>query len=240
MWTSVASAIYWRRGRGNMWVYNDQLTYSYMRNLAGITEYLGVSTAGGAWTEYVLGGSLNGLTRHFTNQGTVDVYATAGVSDLMGYFAIGGGVFSAVCSTAVPATVWDRNGNINRFMPDPNDLSSLRFVPNLTGAGHLYTTGDKFVTYTDQGRLDIGTNPGPVNRVVSTIADRVNADYSDAILYGSNDPDVGNEHTIYAADGDTDITPEGKSGAHPDTGVDSIHYLADGPTWRGIQAVPGT
>jgi hypothetical protein len=106
--------------------------------------------------------------------------------------------------------------------------------------GHLITTSDKFQTYTDQGRLDIGTIPGPVNRVVSVIADIVNESDFDVILYGSNDAAAGNEHSIYAAYGSADITPEGKSGAHPDTGVDSIHYLAGGPCRRGIQAVPGT
>ncbi len=122
------------------------------------------------------------------------------------------------------------------FMPNPSDASALRFVANYSAfEGHLITTADKFQTYADQGRLDIGTNPGPVNRVVHSIADTVNAGDYDMILYGSNDAAVGNEHSIFAAYGDTDITPVGKSGANPDTGVDSIPRTAGGPCQRGIQ-----
>jgi hypothetical protein len=252
VWGQVASSTYWARGEGNLWVYDDSITYVFTADLTGFDHYIDVSVGGGAWSRTEISGATVANVRvvHFRNRDTVDVYHTWSDGEKMNHWQIGDAANSGpslVCSAGTPASVWERGQvswarkNPSVFMPDPSDSSSLRFVANYSAfEGYLLTTADKFQTYTNQGRLDIGTNPGPVNRVVHSIADTVNEDYYDAILYGSNDPAAGNEHTIYAADGDTDITPEGKSGANPDTGVDSIHYLADGPCWRGIQVVPGT
>lgn len=244
VWGQIAATgtKYYARGFGNLWVYNDQATYTYTSDSAGFDHYISVSSGGGAWDRVALHASANVATRHLCNRGSIDVYHTWSDSEHMGFYQIGGGAYSAakVCSAAVPTTCYNRSATPSVFMPDPTDANSLRFVPNRApNAGHLFTTSDKFQTYTDQGYLDIGL-VAAVPRVVNSIAERVSDDYTDAILYGSSDAAAGNEHSLFAAEGDTDITPEGKSGAHPDTGVDSIHYLADGPCWRGIQAVPGT
>jgi hypothetical protein len=185
---------------------------------------------GGSWNEVDIG-SLAWFVVLQLNYVLGDwVYHKADSNDELGRYNFGAGAY-----TQIDALV--AGGHPDDFSPDPDDGSHVRMVYN----GRLYTTLDNWATgFTDKGRLNIGTNPGLVNRVVHSMAELVNEDYFDAIMYGSNDPLAGNEHTIYAAEGETDITPEGKSGAHPDTGVDSIHYLADGPCWRGIQVVPGT
>jgi hypothetical protein len=243
-WGYVASATQWLRGDGNMWVYNDQVTYCHTGNTGPASYYhwIDISTGGGAWSRTRMKQVANTNIRHFHNQDSVDVYCTRSDSYKMAYWQIGAAAdtLADVCSTASSQAVWDRGvveDQLPLFMPDPSDASALRFVPNYSAAlkGHLLTTDDKFQTYTDQGLLDIGTAAGTAPRHVSMIVDELNASDYDMIVYGSNDPVNGNEHTIYAAYGSTDITPVGKSGANPDTGVDSIPYTAGGPCWRGIQ-----
>jgi hypothetical protein len=158
------------------------------------------------------------------------VYHLAAFANSLNRYVFGG------ASTQIDALTNARDPD--DFSPDPDDGNHVRMVYD----GQLYTTTDNWASgFTDKGRLDIGLNSVAVNRVVTSMAELVNEDYFTAIMYGStNGAWDGNPHTIYAAEGETDTTPEGKSGAHPDTGVDSIHFLAGGPCWRGIQVVPGT
>lgn len=244
-WGTVTSAGYWVRGVGNLWVYNDSATYLFTADPTGYDHYIDVSNGGGAWSRTEMSTIVGNVgIGHFRNRDSIDVYTTWNTGQKLNHWQIGDPSSSGpsyVCSAASPQDVWSGGTYYaprDLFMPSPSDSSILRFVPK-TGAlaGHLLTTTDKFQTYTDQGRLDIGTNPGPVNRVVSSIVETVDESNYGMILYGATDPAGGNEHTIYAAYGSTDTTPEGKSGAYPDTGVDSIHYLASGPCRRGIQVV---
>jgi hypothetical protein len=244
VWTSIASPLYQRQANGTLWVYNDSMTYCNVRSTLP-KQYFSISAAGGAWASTLMNNSLTNTSSHFRYKLTNPVFYPYTNTNHMGYFAVGGAAASGVarCSAAAPIDCLESEiVHVSTFMGDPDNAGTLRFVGNNSSwEGHLITTTDNFVTYTDRGHLDIGTRAVPyLQRKVDMIADVVNEDFYAAIIYGSNDPVAGIEHTIFAAEGDTDITPEGKSGAHPDTGVDSIHYLADGPCWRGIQVVPGT
>jgi len=239
-WASVQSGAHNIRVYGNLWVYDDQATHVFCAGGAFPNYYVDTSIAGGAWSGETQLSTLSGNqdNRHFRNRDTTDVYHTLQASSYMYRFQLGGAADSTVdvLSTAAQIAAWSRHDTVSLFMSDPSDSTVLRFLGN-DGVyeGKLYTTADKFATYTDQGRLDIGLKSGPANRVVSHIAETVSEFDYDMILYGAHDAEGGNEHMIFAAYGDTDLTPVGKGGANPDTGVDSIHYGAGGPCHRGIQ-----
>ena len=160
------------------------------------------------------------------------IYHHAGTANTLfrwEYLVGGGGVYAQIDAlTSFPG--------VDNFSPDPGDGDHVRMIYI---GGHLFTTTDNWASgYTDKGRLDIGLASDTSDRGVTSIVELVDGSDFDMIIYGSAHGEwAGNPHTIYAAYGETDITPEGKSGAHPDTGVDSIHYQAGGPCWRGIQVV---
>jgi hypothetical protein len=237
-WTTATTSGWAMSSPGNIAVHDDVLTWC---QALPNRHYLWTSTGAGAPTAtrlfYTIFG--NNIPSHYRNHDSNDIYHTLSSNTFMYSFQLGGSTDSAiaVCATGAQIAVWFRNEYVQQFMPSAAGGGSMRFVPNESAGskdGHLLTTEDSFATYVDQGHLDIGLN-GATPRVVTTISDVINTSDYDMILYGSHDAAAGNEHVIFAAYGNTDITPEAKSGSNPDTGVNSIHYGAGGPCWRGIQ-----
>lgn len=217
---------------GCIGAYGNTIVMSTCSGLGGKTWVTYSLNNGAAWNLSVQMGVSSYFVDSYFNYVLGNwVYVAAGVNNSLNRYILGGGSAQIDALTTLLRT--------DIFSPDPDDGSHVRMVYS---NGRLYTTADNWASgFTDKGWLDIGLAFGGGGRKVTSMAELVNEDYFDAIMYGSTDELwIGNNHSIYAAEGETDITPEGKSGANPDTGVDSIHYLADGPCWRGIQPVPGT
>jgi hypothetical protein len=221
-------------GLNSISAYNNTIIYGFNSG-AGGHPWIGYSTNNGSsWTNYQLAGFSSWNVENYLNYVLGNwAYSDAGIANSVHRYQLGSPPSVQIGSLAN----WP---GWSGWSPDPDDGTHVRMVYDAgVGSNRLYTTTDNWAAdVTDAGALDIG-EIGGVDREINHIVELVASDDFDMILYGSNDPQAGNEHTIYAAYGETDLTPEGKSGANPDTGVSSIHYLAGGPCRRGIQVYTG-
>lgn len=212
---------------GCIGAYGNTIVMTTCSGLGGKTWVFYSTNNGVGWSNSAQMGSSAYFVDSYFNYVLANwVYVDAGGASSLNRYVLGGASTQIDSLTTFPRT--------DIFSPDPDDGTHVRMVYY---NGNLYTTTDNWASgYTNKGRLDIGLNSISGNRKVTSIAELVDSEDFDWIMYGSTDGEwSGNPHTIYAANDEADITPEGKSGAHPDTGVDSIHYRAGGPCWRGIQ-----
>jgi len=102
------------------------------------------------------------------------------------------------------------NDHYMRAWGEPGNLLHWRVVHD----GILYTTGNAWGTYTVRGKLQI---PGYADdsALVKGMAYHVSPTDTDRIVYFVTEPTDVYGHTIFVAYGESDITPEPKSGNDP-------------------------
>ena len=202
-------------GHGNIMAYNDRVAVGLCSG-AGGGSWAGWFSlnAGGAWTQL---GDIGGSA--YTQRLFIPMQTTHYVR--RGFF--------------VGFNIWRDDWDATPVLVDANpspwgatDLDSPhKMWGDLTDTGHfrlvnannLYTTADTWSTNINRGQLQIpGYNHGSTPVDVAGMAYRVIEEYdTDLIVYFSNDPNTNFPHCIFVADGETDVTPEVKSGTDPET-----------------------
>jgi len=205
------------RGAGMISAYDGRVAVIYLAGLASYGPYCLHNSAG--WVEDARMANTSNVN-HFCYLSPLHgsrVFMSWSTSDHLLYYQLGAG--AGVLPTALSNGI---NGGQQSdwwwqlFMPHPTDSNILRFIVGRNTSlvdGSLYKTTNG-ATFSNIGKLDIGLAFGGGDRDVTSIAEWVNADDYDMIIYGSDDPWAGAPHTIFVADGDADLTPDGKSGTN--------------------------
>ena len=218
---------------GNIMAYNDYIAVGICRGAGAGNWTVYYSTDGGStYLEADNIGSSDFEQRVFVPENTSEYLRRGWLSSVFEVYSNAWGATSVKKNTDY---LWDP------LEGDPPLMvwGSAATVGTYRGvfANDLHTTLDSFAAYVNRGQLQIpGYNDGSFPQDVAGMAYSVNAEDEDMIVYFKRETHTNFPQSIFVADGETDVTPEDKSGDDPVTpDGSSIPMSGEGCAFGGPQ-----